>query len=167
MVPPGNVVVHKGDKADSMCFIASGTVAVEVPPEPHILGPGDFFSILDALRISEIANLLEVRVVPPGNVVVHKGDKADSMCFIASGTVAVEVPPEPHILGPGDFFGEIALLKDCERTATVTTVTECQFMVLSVEEFQRLLKTNPEIQEAITHIMEDRLAELESTSPIT
>ena len=37
-----------------------------------------FFSILDALRISEIANLLEVRVVPPGNVVVHKGDKADS-----------------------------------------------------------------------------------------
>ena len=40
-------------------------------------------------------------------------------------------------------------------------------MVLSVEEFQRLLKTNPEIQEAITHIMEDRLAELESTSPIT
>ena len=126
-----------------------------------------FFSILDALRISEIASLLEIRVVPPGNVVVHKGDKADSMCFISSGTVEVDVPPEPHILGPGDFFGEIALLKDCERTATVTTVTECQLMVLRVEEFQRLLKTNPEIQEAVTHIMEDRLAELERSSRTT
>ena len=126
-----------------------------------------FFSILDALRISEIANLLEIRVVPPGNVVVHKGDKADSMCFISTGTVEVDVPPDPHILGPGDFFGEIALLKDCERTATVTTVTECQLMVLRVEEFQRLLKTNPEIQESVTQIMEGRLAELERSSRTT
>ena len=122
-----------------------------------------FFGILDALRISEIANLLEIRMVPPRNVVVHKGDKADSMCFISSGTVSVDVPPEPHILGPGDFFGEIALLKDCERTATVTTVTECQLMVLSVENFNRLLKADPDIQDAITHVMEERLAELEQS----
>lgn len=122
-----------------------------------------FFGILDALRISEIANLLEIRVVPPRHVIMHKGDKADSMCFISSGKVAVDVPPEPHILGAGDFFGEIALLKDCERTATVTTVTECQLMVLSVENFHRLLRADPEIKEAITQIMEDRLAELEST----
>lgn len=122
-----------------------------------------FFATLDAMRISEIANLLEIRMVPPRHVVVHKGDKADSMCFISSGTVSVDVGPEPHILGAGDFFGEIALLKDCERTATVTTITECQLLVLSVENFNRLLKGDEKIQEALTQTMEERLAELENS----
>ena len=85
------------------------------------------------------------------------------MCFISSGTVSVDVGPEPHILGAGDFFGEIALLKDCERTATVTTITECQLLVLSVENFNRLLKGDEKIQEALTQTMEERLAELENS----
>ena len=85
------------------------------------------------------------------------------MCFISSGTVSVDVGAEPHILEAGDFFGEIALLKDCERTATVTTITECQLLVLSVENFNGLLKGDEEIQKALTQTMEERLAELEKS----
>ena len=152
-LPAGILATGFANELRKREFVVTWNMVAQVP----------FFSTLDALRISEIANLLELRVVPPRSVVVHKGDKADSMCFISSGTVAVDVPPEPHILGPGDFFGEIALLKDCERTATVTTVTECQLLVLSVDNFNRLLKGDAEIQEALTQTMEKRLAELENT----
>ncbi|MCH7487015.1 MAG: cyclic nucleotide-binding domain-containing protein, partial [Proteobacteria bacterium] len=132
--------------------------------EPNkLVGKVPFFADLDEARINEIAALLKPRLVLPGELVVHKGDPGDAMYFISTGAVEVDIPNHPVRLGSGDFFGEIALLKDCKRTATVTTVTECQLMVLSVENFHRLLRADPEIKEAITKTMEDRLAELEST----
>jgi len=124
------------------------------------------FSRLDALRISEIVNVLELKVVPPRYTIVEKGDKADAMYFIAIGEVEVDIPPDPPRLGTGDFFGEIALLKDCSRTATVTSVTECQLLVLSIGEFQRLLRADPSLRETLIKVTEERLAELARSDQI-
>ena len=152
-LPAGILATGFSNEIRKREFVVTWNMVAQVP----------FFGTLDAMRISEIANLLEIRLVPPRHVIVHKGDKADSMCFISSGTVSVDVGAEPHILEAGDFFGEIALLKDCERTATVTTITECQLLVLSVENFNGLLKGDEEIQKALTQTMEERLAELEKS----
>jgi CRP-like cAMP-binding protein len=79
-----------------------------------------------------------------------------------TGEVEVDVHPEVRTLGAGDFFGEIALLKECERTATVTTVTECRLLYLDRYDFRRLLRDHPDLHETITRVMESRLVQLEA-----
>jgi CRP-like cAMP-binding protein len=90
------------------------------------------------------------------------------MVFILSGEVEVDVDPRPLRLGPGQYFGEIALLRDSVRTATVTSLVECQLLVLEVADFRRLLASNPDLQATIMAVAERRLAasgDLDETSP--
>ena len=122
------------------------------------------FSRLDALHISEIVESLEYRLVPPRFTIVEKGAKADSMYFLAVGDAEVDIPPKPHRLQAGDYFGEIALVKDCLRTANVRSVTECQLLVLSVLHFQRLLRTHPGLRDSLTQVSEERLAALDEAN---
>jgi len=116
------------------------------------------FAGLDASRIAEIAGLLKSQVVPAHYVVVRRGDPADAMFFIMAGEVLIDVEPVPIRLGKGQFFGEIALLRETVRTATITTLTECQFLTLEVEDFRRLLAAHPAVKAAITRIADERLA---------
>ena len=120
------------------------------------------FTSLDALRISEITQLLELNIVPADYAIVRKGEPADSMFFISRGEVEVDVGTGGARLGPGSFFGEIALLKNCNRTATVISVTECQLLVLSVEDFNNLLRSNPDMRETVNAVMDKRLQQLEA-----
>ena len=120
-----------------------------------------YFADLDAARIKEIANLLKPQLVLPGERLVSKGDAGDAMYYISTGAVEVDVQPEPVRLGSGDFFGEIALLKDTPRIADVTALGYCQVLVLYVKEFRTLLDDNPDIRERITRVAEERLATLD------
>ena len=119
------------------------------------------FSRLDASRIAFVVALLTPQLVPPRYTIVKRGESADSMYIIATGEVEVDVHPVAQRLGPGEFFGEIALLKESKRTATVTTITECQLLVLGVGEFRRLVLDNPDLHEVLTRMMEERLTEIE------
>ena len=121
------------------------------------------FTSLDALRISEITQLLELNIVPADYAIVRKDEPADSMFFISRGEVEVDVGTGGARLGPGSFFGEIALLKNCNRTATVISVTECQLLVLSVEDFNNLLRSNPDMRETVNAVMDERLQQLEAS----
>jgi voltage-gated potassium channel len=120
------------------------------------------FVNLDAARIAEIAHLLRRQVLPPKYAVVRRGEPADVMFFIMSGEVEVDVQPSPRRLGPGQFFGEIGLLSDMVRTATVTTVTECELLALEISDFRRLLDAHPDLRAAITKVAEQRLAASET-----
>ena len=88
------------------------------------------------------------------------------MYFIVSGEVDVELAQAPVRLGTGDFFGEIALLKESQRTATVIAVTECQLLTLEAADFRRLLAANPELGEALENTMRDRLAHIEDGNAV-
>jgi voltage-gated potassium channel len=116
------------------------------------------FVDLDAARIAEIAQLLKREVVPPKYAVVRRGEQADAMFFIMAGEVEVDVHPGPRRLGRGQFFGEIGLLSDMVRTATVTTVTECELLALDVADFRRLLNAHPDLRAAITNVAQQRLS---------
>lgn len=121
------------------------------------------FSQLDALRISEIVALLELKIMAPRSTIVTKGDRANAMYFISVGEVQVDIKPEPKLLKAGDYFGEIALLKDTVRTATVTAVTECQLMVLNVKAFKHILAVHPDLREKMIGVMKQRLIELQKS----
>jgi voltage-gated potassium channel len=119
------------------------------------------FSNLDAMQISEVANLLHHKLVPPNFTIVQKRDIADSMYFIASGEVAVQAPSGAIRLGEGDFFGEIAILTASTRTATVISMTECELLYLLVDDFEHLLAADPGLKSILTKTKEKRLKQLE------
>jgi voltage-gated potassium channel len=151
-LPAGILATGFADEIRKREFVVSWKLVAGVP----------IFAGLDALRIAEIAHLLRPTMVPPRHVIVRHGEPADSMYFIVSGEVEVDLHPEVRTLDDGDFFGEIALLKECERTATVTTVTECRLLYLDRYDFRRLLRDHPDLEETITRVMESRLKQLEA-----
>jgi voltage-gated potassium channel len=116
------------------------------------------FATLDAGRIAQIAAMLKRQVVPAQHVIVRRGGPGDAMVFIMTGEVEVDVDPRPLRLGAGQYFGEIALLRDSVRTATVTSLSECQLLVLEVADFRRLLKLHPDLEAAIMAVAERRLS---------
>jgi voltage-gated potassium channel len=115
------------------------------------------FARLDAARIAEIARLLRPQVLPASHAVVRRGETAEAMFFVMAGELEVDTEPRPRRLGRGDHFGEIALLNDTRRTATVTTLTECQLLALGVAEFRRLLDANPGIRASLAGAAAERL----------
>jgi voltage-gated potassium channel len=119
------------------------------------------FRRLDAVRISDIVGALKAKNVPARHAIVRRGEHADAMYFILTGEVLVDIHPQPKRLGPGDYFGEIALLKHAPRTATVVSKTECSLLVLGTDNFARLLRDVPELAESLNKTMSEGLAELE------
>ncbi len=118
------------------------------------------FSQLNAVEIADIARILHPRRVPPRYVIVRLGEDADAMYLIVSGEVEVELHPTPLILGPGDFFGEIALMQKTKRTATVTAITECQLLVLGAKDLEGLETTYPQLHRDIHSKSKERVEQL-------
>ena len=119
------------------------------------------FSDLNAGEIAEFIRLLRPHGVPANRVVVHHSDTGDAMYFIMSGEVKIKITPTPVRLKEGQYFGEIALLKDIERTATVITNKDSQLLSLPATNFRNLMKRQPNISEKITRQADGRLQELE------
>jgi voltage-gated potassium channel len=151
-LPAGILANGFADEIRKREFVVSWNLVAGVP----------LFADLDARRIAEIAHLLRPKMVPARHAIVRRGEPAESMFFIVSGEVEVDVHPEVRTLATGDFFGEIALLKESERMATVTTVTECRLLYLDRYDFRRLLRDHPDLEDTITRVMESRLDQLEA-----
>ncbi len=120
------------------------------------VGRVPLFAGLDAGRIAEIARLLKPEVVPSGAVIVRRGELAEAMFFIMDGEVEVEVEPAPVRLGAGQFFGEMALLQDGRRTATVRALADCRLLALGVRDFRRLVEANPDLAAQLDKVAESR-----------
>ncbi len=94
------------------------------------------FAPLDVPTVDRLAQRLHERFVRARTVVIREGEVGDRFYAIDRGRVSVTVAGA-HVadLGPGDFFGEIALLKDVPRTATVTVTEDARLLTLEREEF--------------------------------
>ena len=140
-------------------------LAVEQQP-PLDLGEGlnqmlrrvKIFAGLDRSKIMFIARLLRPRFVLPGDEIVRFGERGNTMYFIATGTVEVRLPDRSIPLGPGEFFGELALLTKKPRTADVAALSYCHLMVLDGRDLRRLLRTDAQLKQAIEATAEARLA---------
>ena len=80
------------------------------------------------------------------------------MYFVVSGEVEVQLKPEPVFLGPGEFFGEVALLTGSPRNATIVSVRQCMLLSLDIADFRQLLGRQPELARIIHDEAERRLA---------
>ena len=116
------------------------------------------FQGLSKDRIQTITGLLRPQLVLPGEAVVRKGDAGTAMFFVSSGAIRVDIAPTPVILGSGQFFGELALLKDAPRNADVFAEGFCDLLVLDRTAFQKLLADNPDLKATIEKVAAERTA---------
>ena len=144
--------------------LAAVDAAAPVPSERVELLRGiPIFAPLPAPQLEWLARaLVDVRV-DPGSVVFEAGDHGDRFYVIAEGRAAVRVGGEPaRTLEPGDSFGEIALLRDVRRTATVRALTGLRLLALDRETFVSTVTSHAASAEAAGNVVAARLP-----SPVT
>jgi voltage-gated potassium channel len=107
-----------------------------------------FLRSAGAAAIGDIARALRQKEVPAGSTIIRRGEIGDCMYFIIHGEVEVQLP-QPVTLADGSFFGEMALLQDGRRTATVAARTACSLLVLDAADFRYLAGQRPDLAEAI------------------
>ena len=109
------------------------------------------FRDMPVAMLDEISGVVEDRVLPARAVVFKRGDPGDSFWVILSGKVRVFRSDDQGVeitlseLGPGQSFGEVALLTGEARSASVETLEETQALVLTKEQFEQVLKSHPEV----------------------
>ena len=115
------------------------------------LGDDDLQCVADAVNVVE---------VPGGQLLVQRGTAGSGMFFIAEGTAVVETKRDEIELGPGQFFGELALLsEDATRTARVQAKTELRCLALDRASFRTLVAEHPEVAATLLEVALGRLAE--------
>jgi voltage-gated potassium channel len=108
-----------------------------------------FFQSLSPAAVAEITHMLRRVEVPPRTAVIRRGRVGDCMYFIAEGEVEVDIRPNPVRLGPGAFFGELALLGDSIRTANVSTTQPSSLLILDLVDFRTFMARHPDLARAI------------------
>jgi len=101
--------------------------------------------------------------VPERTAIIRRGKIGDCMYFIAAGEVQVDVKPSPVRLGPGAFFGELALLGDSVRSANVTTTMPSTLLILDLADFRTFTANHPDLKRAIDAEAERRMNENQET----
>jgi CRP/FNR family cyclic AMP-dependent transcriptional regulator len=109
----------------------------------------DRIPVLAALKPKDREKVLwsaRQRTYAPGEVVIREGDSALNLFLIASGRARVEQHGKAlHGLGPGEFFGELGVLEEHARTATVVAEDQLTCVLLPAWEFRSLLHEFPEM----------------------
>lgn len=122
------------------------------------LGRCPFFQGLSRNELIELAKLTEDLEVGEGKVLTRQGDSGSEFFVVIDGEVSVTKDgQEVRTMGPGDFFGEIALLEDTPRTATVTATTPLRFFVLTRQAFRSMLARQPELERKVVSALEERV----------
>jgi MFS family permease len=131
----------------------------EVPTRRlELLGALPMFAPLPAQTLERLASRLEPVPVPAGREVFRQGDQGDRFYVVDSGLLAVSVDGAPQArLGPGDCFGEIALLRDVPRTASVTATADTKLFALERDEFVGSVTGHPESARAAETVVVERL----------
>ncbi len=118
------------------------------------------FSGLPPRELDGIARSLKERSYEPGAVIVKQGDPGVGFFLIADGNVEVTRDGQRiREMGSGEFFGEMALMEERVRTATVTAKTTTRCLQLVRWDFRALLKQNPDLAVKMLEVVVRRMRE--------
>jgi CRP-like cAMP-binding protein len=118
------------------------------------------FANLDDEGLRCVAEAVNEVEVPAGQLLVQPGAAGSGMFFIADGTAVVETKRDEIELGPGQFFGELALIsEDATRTARVQAKTELRCLALDRASFRTLVADHPDVAASLLEVALGRLAE--------
>ena len=132
------------------------------------LSRAPLFEGLSRGELEELAKVTEDLDDEAGKVLCREGETAREFFVIIEGEVGVaKAGEEIRTLGNGDFFGEIGLLEDVPRTATVTAKSPIRYFVLTRQSFRSLLDRQTEIERKVMRAFADRVRPSLSRDPTT
>lgn len=124
------------------------------------------FGQLGEEEICSLSSRVSLKTYPKHTILVSEGDETDSLFIIENGKVKVYLSDEEgkeviiNILEDGDYFGELALLDDKPRSASVMTLEECRVWLISKKDFETWLLQHPQITILLLKDMSSRLRQL-------
>jgi hypothetical protein len=139
--PRGALIAAGGGLTAVMLLFWRPLSTVDVPPlvpesELTLLRGTTIFAPLPEVTLEQLASQLSRVHLAAGDVVFRRGDPGDRFYVVESGELTVEPEGRPRVtIGRGDYFGEIALLRDIPRTATVTALTDVELFALDPDVF--------------------------------
>jgi CRP/FNR family cyclic AMP-dependent transcriptional regulator len=129
--------------------------------DPAELAEVPLFGSLSEAELADVAARFEVKVVERGVRLVGEGATGSSFFVLREGGVSVTAGGEEIAsFGPGDFFGEMALLGHGRRSASVTTTSPVRVLVLFGDDFRYLRATFPGVGAEIEAEMQKRLEQM-------
>ncbi|NOT09040.1 MAG: Crp/Fnr family transcriptional regulator [Gemmatimonadales bacterium] len=135
-----------------------------MPADPSaVLGTVPLFAHLPDAEIGALAQLVRERRFAKGAVILSQGGDGDALFLIQSGQIKVSIVAEDgrevilSVLGPGGFFGEMALIDDEPRSAHVIAMTDTVLLQLRREEFRARLRVSPELSISLLRELSRRL----------
>ncbi len=119
------------------------------------------FEGLSKKELAQLARVSEDLEVPAGDVLCKEGDTGREFFVIVEGETEITAKGKKLAdRGGGDFVGEIALLEDTSRTATVTAKTPLRVFVLTREDFRWLVRQNPKVEQKVMQALARRVVQL-------
>lgn len=116
------------------------------------------FEGLSKKELTELARLTDDLQLDAGRVLCKEGTVGQEFFVIVDGTAEVTRKGKRVAMrGGGDFFGEIALITDTRRTATVKATSPLRCFVLTRRDFRRLLDESPSVERKVMHALAERL----------
>jgi CRP-like cAMP-binding protein len=125
------------------------------------------FADLSDDDLRQLAKLSRTRLFAPHEVVVREGDPAGELFVVLRGRLTVSAAPSGKkmvgisTVGPGEIFGEMALLTGAKRSATVRADEECEVVVIGADAFRGLLAGSPELSERVHSLSQERKVNLD------
>jgi len=122
------------------------------------------FADLDRRQLKTLAERFRERILPPGATPVQEGTMSGVGFFVvAEGEAAVSINGDVvQTLGPGDHFGERALVSEAARTATVTATTDVRLLEIAFYDFREFALANPDVS---WKLLEHVVAQLDHARP--
>jgi CRP-like cAMP-binding protein len=136
-------------------------VTDELAPEIEALRKVPFFEDLTPEDLERIATIGHRLSFQPDEPIVARDDVGGGLYILLSGSATVEAGGRAHVLGPGQFFGEMALLGHRPRSATVTAVEPAEVLTIEATYFRPFLIKNPSVAVTILEGVVERLREVQ------
>ena len=128
-----------------------------------LLGAAWLFSACSDDELERIAALASPRTASAGDELTRQGDEGDEFFVVIDGDAVASIDGDRvGELGPGSFFGEMALIDGGERTATVTASTDMQLLVLDRHDFNEMLEVAmPSVMPKLLAVVGARMRRIE------
>ena len=135
-------------------------------PKIERLSQAQIFSACNKRELAKIAALSDEVEVPAGRVLIREGDFGHEFFVIESGTAKATIRGRKGgTMGPGECFGEMALLHRAPRSATVTAESDMHLLVLNSREFSTLMDDVPSVARKVLAAVAERLRDAERPQP--
>jgi voltage-gated potassium channel len=146
-LPVGIVATAFSNEVHRRDFVVTWGLVARIP----------LFGQLSATQIADVMKILRAQKVDKGAVIARRGEPAHSMYLIVDGEVEIKLRHQHVRLGAGDFFGEVAALRQSRRSATVVALRPTRLLALDASDLHSLMDREPQIASRIWEAARQRL----------